>query len=85
MTPILTILFARLGRRLAYWSAIVAAVGVAVWTLIRQGKHAAEADLAIRRADSRVRSLQTSKDIRHDLQNTDHTDLKRRVDRWMRD
>ena len=53
--------------------------------LLRQGKHAAEADLAIRRADARVRALQTSKEIRHDLQNTDRTNLERRADRWMRD
>ena len=85
MSAILTMLFAGLGRRFAYWGAIVAAVGVAVWILFRQGKHAAEADLAIRRADARVRALQTSKDIRHDLQNTDRADLERRADRWMRD
>ena len=85
MTPILTTLLAGLGRRLAYWCAIVAAVGVAVWILFRQSKHAAEADLAIRRADARVRALQTSKEIRHDLQNTDRADLERRADRWMRD
>ena len=85
MTFILTSLLSSLGRRFAYWGAIIAAVGVAVWILLRQGKHAAEADLAIRRADARVRALQSSKDIRHDLQNTDHTDLERRADRWMRD
>lgn len=85
MSAILTTLFSGLGRRFAYWGAIVAAVGVAIWLLIRQGKHAAEADLAIRRADARVRALQKSKDIRHDLQNTDRTDLERRADRWMRD
>ncbi|WP_296939616.1 hypothetical protein [uncultured Marivita sp.] len=85
MSASLTMLFAGLGRRFAYWGAIVAAVGVAVWILLRQGKHAAEADLAIRRADARVRALQTSKEIRHDLQNADRADLERRADRWMRD
>ena len=85
MSLVLTALLSGLGRRFAYWGAIVAAVGVAVWILLRQGKHAAEADLAIRRADARVRALQTSKDIRHDLQNTDRADLERRADRWMRD
>ena len=85
MIPILTTLVTGLGRRFAYWGAIVAAVGVAIWLLLRRGKHAAEADLAIRRADARVRALQTSKDIRHDLQNTDRTDLERRANRWMRD
>ena len=85
MSAILTMLFAGLGRRFAYWGAMVAAIGIAVWILIRQGRLAAEADLAIRRADARVRALQTSKDIRHDVQNTDRADLERRANRWMRD
>ena len=85
MSAILTTLFSGLGRRFAYWGAIVAAVGVAVWILLRQGKHAAEADLVIRRADARVRALQSSKDIRHDVQNADRAHLERRADRWMRD
>ena len=85
MSAILTMLFAGLGRRFAYWGAIVAAVGVAVWILLRQGKHAAEADLAIRRAEARVRALQTSKDIRNEVQNADRAELDRRADRWMRD
>jgi phage gp46-like protein len=85
MSAILTMLFAGLGRRFAYWGAIVAAVGVAVWLLIRQGRLAAEAELAIRRADARVRALQSSKDIRHEVQNTDRADLECRADRWMRD
>ncbi|WP_420587681.1 hypothetical protein [Marivita sp.] len=85
MTLILTSLLSSLGRRFAYWVAIVGAMGFAIWILIRQGKHAAEADLAIRRADARVRALQTSKDIRHDVQNANRADLERRADRWMRD
>ena len=85
MSAILTMLFAGLGRRCAYWGALIAAVCIAVWILIRQGRLAAEANLAIRRADARVRALQTSKEIRHDLQNTDRADLERRANRWMRD
>jgi hypothetical protein len=85
MSTVLTMLFAGFGRRLAHWGALIAAVCIAVWILLRQGKHAAEAALAIRRADARVRALQTSKEIRHDLQNTDRADLERRADRWMRD
>ena len=85
MSAILTTLFAGLGQRFAYWGALVAAMGIAIWILLRQGKHAAEADLAIRRADARVRALQTSKDIRHEVQNADRAALERRADRWMRD
>ena len=78
-------LLAGFGQRFAYWGAIVFALLAALWVAFRQGRYAAEADLAIRRADARVRALQTSKDIRHDLQNTDRTDLERRANRWMRD
>ena len=85
MSAILTTVLAGLGRRLAYWGAIIAAIGVAAWVLIRHGRLAAEADLAVRRADARIRAMQTSKEIRHDVQNTDRADLERRADRWMRD
>lgn len=85
MSAILTMLFAGLGRRFAYWGAIVAAMGIAIWLLIRRDRLAAEAELAIRRADARVRALQTSKDIRHEVQNADRADLERRANRWMRD
>jgi hypothetical protein len=85
MTAILTTLLAGFGRRFAYWGALTLAMGIAVWILIRQGRHAAEVDLAIRRAEARVRALQTSRDIRHDLQNTDRADLDARADPWMRD
>jgi hypothetical protein len=85
VTSILTALLVGFGRRFAYWGALTLAIAIAVWILIRKGKHAAEAELAIRRAEARVRALQSSKDIRHDLQNTDRADLERRVDRWMRD
>ena len=57
----------------------------AFWIAFRQGRQAAAARFAVRRADARVRSMQTSKDIRHDVQNTDRADLERRAHRWMRD
>ena len=52
--------------------------------LWKEGKSLDEVK-AIRRADARVRALQTSKDIRHDVQNADRADLERRANRWMRD
>ena len=85
MIHVITGLLAGLGQRAAFCGAIAFALLSALWIAFRQGRHAAEADLAIRRAEARVRALQTSKDIRHDLQNTDRTDLERRADRWMRD
>ena len=85
MIHVITGLLAGIGQRAAFCGAIAFALLSALWIAFRQGRHAAEADLAIRRAEASVRALQTSKEIRHDLQNTDRADLERRADRWMRD
>ena len=74
-----------LGRRAAFCAAIVLAVLVALWTAVRQGRQAGEARFAIRRAEARIRSLQSSKEIRHEVQNMERSDLQRRLTRWMRD
>ena len=85
MISIARALLSGLGRRAAFYGAIALAVIFALWVAFRQGRQAAEAELAIRRANARVRSMQTSKDIRYGVQNTDRADLERRADRWMRD
>lgn len=85
MVAILTAFLSGIGRRVALWAALAAAILFAMWTLIRRGRLEAEADLAIRQADARIRSMQTSKETRHDVQNTGDADLERRIDRWMRD
>jgi uncharacterized protein HemX len=85
MGPLITQLLSGIGRRVALWAALAAAIGVAVWVLIRQGRLQAEAELAIRQADARIRSMQTSKETRHEVQNAHRADLDRRADRWMRD
>ena len=85
MSALVTALLAGLGRRTVFYGAIAFALLSAIWIAFRQGRHAAEADLAIRRADARIRALQTSQEIRHEVQNADRADLKRRADRWMRD
>ena len=73
------------GRRAAFCGAIAAAVGFAIWALIRHGRHQAEADHAIRKAEGRVRAMQISKETRHEVGNADRADLDRRAERWMRD
>lgn len=85
MTAILNMLLTGLGRRVTYWGALAAAILFALSTLIRQGKHAAEADLAIRRAEARVRAMHISKETRHEVHTADRADLERRAERWMRD
>ena len=85
MIHVLGTLLGGLSRRAAFYGAIVFALFAALWIAFRQGRHAAEADLAIRRADARIRALQTSQEIRNEVHNADRADLERRVDRWMRD
>ena len=74
-----------LGRRAAYYVAVVLAVVGALWIAVRQGRQAGEARYAIRRVEARIRSLQSSKEIRHEVQNMERNDLQRRLARWMRD
>ena len=85
MITVVRTLLTGLGRGATFYSAIVLAVIAALWIAVRQGRQVAAANSAVRRADARVRSMQTSKDIRHDVQNADRADLERRADRWMRD
>ena len=85
MITVVRALLTGIGRQAVLYGAIALAVIVALWVAVRQGRQAAAANFAIRRADARLRSMQTSKDIRHDVQNADRADLERRADRWMRD
>lgn len=85
MTGLLTSILSGLGRRVALWSALAAAIAIAVWVLIRQGRLQAEAELATRQADARIRAVQAAKETRHEVRNADRAELDRRADRWMRD
>ena len=85
MITVVCSLLTGIGRQAVLYGAIALAVLAALWIAFRQGRQAAAANFAIRRADARVRSMQTSKDIRHDVQNADRADLERRAHRWMRD
>jgi hypothetical protein len=80
-----TSLLSGIGRRAALWASLAAAICIAVWILIRRGRLEAEAELAIRQADARIRAMQTARETRHEVQNADRADLDRRADRWMRD
>ncbi len=85
MIGVVRSLLSGLGRRAVLYGALALALLAALWVAFRQGRQAAAANFAVRRADARVRSMQTSKDIRHDVQNADRADLERRADHWMRD
>lgn len=85
MISILTAMLSEVGRKAAFWVAISVAIGAALWVAFRRGRLEAEAEFMIRRADARIRSLQTAKEVSNEVQNADRVDLERRLDRWMRD
>jgi len=85
MIVLVTQVFAAIGRRAALWGALILIFCTTLRVATRQGRHAAKAEFAIRSAEARIRALQTSKEIRHEVQNADRPDLEHRVDRWMRD
>ena len=85
MISILTAIFSGIGRKAAFWGAIAVAIGAALWVAFRRGRLKAEAEFSIRRADARIRSLKTAKEVSDEMQNADRADLEHRLDRWMRD
>lgn len=85
MIVLVTQIFAAIGRRAALWAALILIFFAALRVASRQGRHAAKAELVLRSAEARIRVLQTSKETRHDIQNSDRADLERGADRWMRD
>jgi hypothetical protein len=84
MTMIKTLL-ARLGLRMGFAGALVGAALMALWVAARSGRHAAEAEFAIRRAEARIRALGASKEVTHDIDSLPQAERDRRLDRWMRD
>ena len=85
MIGLVTPLIARLSRRAALYGALVLAIISALGIAMRQGRKAAVASYAIRRADARIRALHTAKDTRHDIETTSPAERDRRLARWMRD
>lgn len=74
-----------LGRRALFWGALLLILFSALRIATRQGRHAAEADFAIRAADARIRALRTSREVRHDIETIPDAVRDRRLSRWMRD
>lgn len=85
MIGLVTPLIAGLGRRAVLYGALALALIAALGIAMRQGRRAAQASYVIRRADARIRALQTAKDIRHDVETASPADRDRRLERWMRD
>jgi hypothetical protein len=73
------------GRRVALWAALCLILVSALRIATRKGRHAAEAEFAIRAAEARIRALRTSREVRHEVETLPEAERDRRLDRWMRD
>lgn len=85
MIAILSALISSLGRRLSFLAAMLLAILIALWVAFRRGRHAAEAEYALRRAEARITTLKFAAETRHDIETADRAELDHRADRWMRD
>lgn len=85
MIGVLHILFSRLGRRVLLWSSLGLALITAFYLTWRDGRAAGKAAYAIRRAEARVRALQTIIEVQRDVSQTGPVALRKRLERWMRD
>ena len=82
---VVTAAMGRVGRSLARAATLAAGIAGLIWLALRRGRRDAQAEEAIRRANTRINALKTAREIHHDLQDADRDDLQRRADRWMRD
>ena len=78
-------IIAALGRRALRWGALLLILLSAVRIATRQGRHAAEADFAIKAAEARIRALRTSREVRHDIETVPDAKRDHHLSRWMRD
>jgi hypothetical protein len=73
------------GQRVVSSAALILILVYALRIATRQGRHAAEAEFAIRAAEARIRALRTSREVHHEIEALPEAERDRRLDRWMRD
>ena len=85
MIGLISRIIAALGRRALLWGALLLILLSALWIATRQGRHAAEANFAIKAAEARIRALRTSREVRHDIETVPDAKRDHHLSRWMRD
>ena len=85
MIAIVRRLVTAFGQRVALWAALILILVSALRIATRQGRHAAEAEFAIRAAEARIRALRTSREVHHEIETLPEAERDLRLDRWMRD
>ena len=85
MIAIVRRLASAFGQRVALWAALILILLSALRIATLLGRHAAEAEFAIRAAEARIRALRKSREVRHEIETLPEAERNRRLDRWMRD
>jgi hypothetical protein len=85
MIRVFTQIIKAIGRRALLWGALILVLISALRIATRQGRHAAEAEFAIRAAEARIRALRTSRKVHHEIEALPAAERDRRLGRWMRD
>jgi len=85
MGAFISVMALRAWSKLSVWLALVGAIMTGLVIAFLQGRSAGKAAFEARKMQDRLRSLKTSAEVRHDVQNNSDADLDRRLDRWMRD
>lgn len=85
MIGVVTQIITAIGRRALLWGALILILISALRIAARQGRHAAEAEFAIRAAKARIRALRTSREVHHEIETLPEAERDRLLDRWMRD
>lgn len=74
-----------LGRRVVMCGALVLAGLTAITLVWRSGRKAGTTALINKSNEARIRTLKTSLEVRTNVSQTNPADLRRRLNRWMRD
>jgi hypothetical protein len=74
-----------LAQRVAFWVTLCLILASALRIAKQRGRHAAEAEFAIRAAEARIRALRTSREVHHEIETLPEAERDRRLDRWMHD
>lgn len=85
MSALILSWLAGFARRFRLWAALALAVVAALALALRQGRHAAAAQFAIRQAEAQVRALQTAKEISDEIATLPADERAHRLSRWLRD
>jgi len=74
-----------LGRRVVVYGALIMAALTAITLVWRSGRKAGKITQITKSNEARIRTLQTSLEVQTHVSQASPADLRRRLNRWMRD